>query len=345
MCMPRVLLPLFLIMSLFANAQAVPKSSLVQLRKSEDSMKVSARQMIMDESSTKRFSADSVFIRQLVRSLKTPYSFQYPFDSIITVSKVYAPDSSFRIFTWQFNRDDKYFRQRGAIQMNTKDGSLKLFPLLDMSEFTRAPEDSVRTPQNWIGSIYYGIVKKSYKNKDYYTLIGFDDNSMSSTKKWIDVLSFDEQGKPEFGGPFFQIASDSVTGAKAQARFSLEFKKDGRARVNYDSEMDMIVFDHLVSESNEPQKPYTLIPDGDYCGFKWNNGKWVYIDKVFDFKLKDGEAPMPAPLKDDKGNSNETWLMDQSEKNSQRPKAKQQTPAKKPVQRQRDRQPKDENEL
>jgi hypothetical protein len=345
MCMRRSLLSLFIVSTFFANAQPSTKANLVQLRKAEDSMKRSSRQMIMDENASTRFAADSLFIRQLVRTLKTPYSFNYPFDSIETVSKMYAPDSSFRIFTWQFSRDDKYFRQRGAIQMNTSDGSLKLFPLLDMSEFTKAPEDSVRTPQNWIGSIYYGIVKKSYNNKNYYTLLGFDDNTMSSTKKWIDVLSFDEQGRPQFGGSYFQFPNDSVTGAKANARFSMEFKKDGRARMNYDSEMDMIIFDHLVSESNEPQKAYTLIPDGDYCGFKWEKGKWVYIDKVFDFKLKDGEAPVPAPIKDDKGNTNEQMLFEQSEKNRQKEKAKQQTPpAKKSVQKQKDRQPKDENE-
>ena len=58
----------------------------------------------------------------------------------------------------------------------------------------------------------------------------------------------------------------------------------------------MILFDHLVSETNEPGKRYTLIPDGDYEGFKWTNGQWLHIDKVFDFKLKDGEAPIPEAI-------------------------------------------------
>jgi hypothetical protein len=55
--------------------------------------------------------------------------------------------------------------------------------------------------------------------------------------------------------------------------------------------MDMIVFDHLISESNEPQKKFTLIPDGDYEGFKWQNGKWVHVTKLFNQALKDGQAP------------------------------------------------------
>lgn len=311
-----------------ASAQMLPKSSFTTLRKMEDTMKNYARQMIMDESAGKRFSADSVFIRMLVRALRTPNSFYYPFDSLITVSRIYAPDSSFRIFSWQYTKDEDHYRQRGAIQMKTADGSLQLHPLFDMSDFTNSAQDSVRTAQNWIGAIYYGIIMKTFNDKKYYTLLGFDDNNMRSTKKWIEVLTFNKQGKPVFGGPYFSTtaandkaainkipATDKGKAAPSTARFCLEFKKDGRARLNYDQEMDMIVYDHLISETNEPDKPYTLIPDGDYQGFKWENGHWTFIDKVFDFKLKEGEAPMPEPLKDDNGKNNEEKLLRQSEKN------------------------------
>lgn len=227
--------------------------------------------------------------------------------------------------------------------MKTDDGSLKLFPLLDMSEFTDAPEDSVRTPQNWVGAIYYGMVMKTFNNKKYYTLLGFDDNNTKTTKKWIEVLTFDESGRPQFGGPFFTLQSDKVSGAKPMARFSLEYKKEGRARMNYDQEMDMIVYDHLISETNTPDKKYTLVPDGDYEGFKWTNGRWVYVNKVFDFKLADGQAPMPEPLKDDAGNSNEEKLRAQSEKNRQKEKAKPSSPAK-PAEKIHSRQPQPEQE-
>ncbi len=44
--------------------------------------------------------------------------------------------------------------------------------------------------------------------------------------------------------------------------------------MNYDKDLDMIIYDHLVSESNEPGNAYTMVPDGDYQGFKWQNGKW-----------------------------------------------------------------------
>jgi len=301
---------------LSASAQ-LSSANYTHLKKLEDSLKTYGRDMIMEKTATQRFTADSAFIRMLVKSLKTPYSFYYPFDSLETVSHIYAPDSAFRIFSWQFSRDEDYYRQRGAIQMKTADGTLQLYPLLDMSDFTAAPQDSVRTGQNWIGAIYYSIVLKTFNNKKYYTLLGFDDNNMRSTKKWIEVLTFDERGKPVFGGPFFSIVSDNLK-ASALARYCMEYKKEGRARMNYDKELDLIMYDHLISESNEPDKAYTMVPDGDYQGFKWANGKWMQVDKVFDYKLEDGQAPIPVPLKDVNGKSNELKLMQQSEKNRQK---------------------------
>lgn len=324
------------------QAQSLNAVGLRNFQRSEDSMKQYSRAMITDPNSSQRFIADSIFIRMLVKSLRNPNSFYYPYDSLETVSRIYAPDSSFRIFSWQYNRDDTYFRQRGAIQMRTSDGTLKLFPLLDMSEFTEKPQDSIRTATNWIGAIYYGMIMKTFNGKNYYTLLGFDDNNAKSTRKWIDVLTFNEVGQPKFGGPFFAMQQSKLNTPATFARFCLEYKKLGKARLNFDPEMDMIIFDHLISEENTPEKKNTLVPDGDYEGFKWNNGKWNYINKVFDFKLKDGEAPMPEPLKDDAGNSNEEKLRLQSEKNRQKNPVKP-APAK-PVIKPLSKQPKDEAE-
>lgn len=291
---------LLLFTSAVANAQSLTKTDRAALHKEEDSMVRYANDMIMANFMEDRLLADSIFTRRFVAALRTPYSFSFPFDSIVTVSKVYAPDSSFRIFTWQFERDESYFRQRGAIQMKTTDGSLKLFPLIDVSPFTSAPTDSVRSNLRWIGAIYYNIVEKEFGGKKYYTLFGYDDNDISTTRKWLDVLTFDKDGKPQFGGPLFSYPEDSIKPAQPAYRFCLEYKKDAHPRLNYDPELDMIVFDHLISETNHQSQKYTLIPDGDYEGFSWKNGKWTYIAKVFaDQNLQNGQPPVPRPIKGD----------------------------------------------
>jgi len=138
-----------------------------------------------------------------------------------------------------------------------------------------------------------------WQNKKIYTLIGYDENSIRSTKKRLEVLRFDQQGNPVFGGPFFSFAEDTIPG-KTQSRFWIEYKKNGNARMVYDDDLNMIIYDHLISESNEPAKKFTYHPDGDYEGFKWVNGKWVHVDKVFDQKLEDGQAPVAKPLNEKK---------------------------------------------
>lgn len=303
----------------FANAQGrrLQAEGFRLMAAQEDTLKLLSNSMIQDIHAADRMRADSSFIRTLMRTLKTPYSFYYPFDSLQTVSILYPPDSSFRIFTWQFMKDEDYFRQRGMIQMNTSNGEFVRHALFDISEFTDRPQDSVRTPMNWIGAIYYKVIQKKHQGKKFYTLIGYDDNNIRSTKKWIEVLHFDEMGQPKFGGNFFSFRQDTVP-KPDQIRFELEYKKEGRARLMYDEEMDIILYDHLVSEVNEPTKKYTLIPDGDYEGFAWKNGQWLHIDKVFTFKLKDGEAPVGEGILGDDGTIDEQKLEEHSERNRRR---------------------------
>lgn len=284
------------------------------LQAKEDSLKALAKSLIVDSLTAGRMRNDSLFVRTLIRGLQVKNSFYYPFDSVLGIGKVYAPDSSFRIFSWSLALDDFYSRQRGAIQFRTADGSLKLIPLRDFSEFTAQPHDSLRTKDNWIGAVYYNIIKTEYSGTPYYTLFGFDDNTVRSNKKWIEVLHFDGRGMPVFGGVPFSFEKDSARRAP-QRRYSIEYKKEASALVNYDPDLKVILVDHLVSESEEDDKPYTFIPDGDYEGFKWEKGQWVHINKVFTEKLLDGQAPVPDPLLDAGGNRNDAKLQQQSEKN------------------------------
>jgi len=294
------LLFFFLLVSTALMSQVnFDRSALSYLKKKEDSLAKLGRQIVEAEEPADRFRADSQFTRILVRSLKVPHSFYFPFDSLATISRLYAPDSTFRIFTWQVSRDADLHRRHGAIQMRTPDGALKLFPLIDRSIIIKSQEDTVTNHEWWIGAIYYKILKNSFNNKNYYTLLGYDENSIRSTKKRMEVLSFDVKGNPVFGGPFFTFDKDTIR-KPIQTRYSIEYKKNGNARIIYDDELDMIIFDHLISESNEPAKKYTYIPDGDYEGFKWVNGKWLHIEKVFNQKLEDGQAPIVKPVTEKK---------------------------------------------
>lgn len=328
----------FLLLLLFSGCcyqlmaqKGISGPDLRELEKREDSLKVFADSMINSEYAGKRFLNDSSFVKGFVRALKIPHSFSYPFDSLQSVSRLYAPDSSFRIFTWQLKKDEYMYYQKGAIQWNSKDGSLKLFPLFDASMFTGKPDDSIRSRNNWIGAIYYKIIAKEWQGKKYYTLLGFDGFTVSSNRKWMEVLTFDDQtGEPVFGGPFFTVQSDSAQKPKTANRFHIEYKKDASTTFNYSAEKDMVIFDHLISETEEPNRPETYVPDGDFEGFQWKAGKWVQLKKVFtevpdEFKKVDpflGNAPLDDALRDKNGNIDEKKLEERSRRNEEKSKEK-----------------------
>ena len=262
------------------HAQKKKQASWQLFAQLEENMRNYANDIVNAPETADRAIADSFFTKALVQALKIPYSFSYPFDSLKTISRLYAPDSSFRIITWQIMKDFSYYRQKGAIQYHTKDGSLKLIPLYDNSAFTDNPVDSVRNNMEWIGAVYYNIIQKTYNNKNYYTLIGYDENDARSTKKWVEVLTFDENNKPRFGGRFFNYPNDEIKPPQPAYRFCLEFKKEANGKLNYDPELDMITFAHLISESGENSAKYTLVPYGSFEGFKWLNGQWKYVPVV-----------------------------------------------------------------
>jgi hypothetical protein len=276
------------------------------LQKKEDSLKLLSDKLLQGINPGDRLIADSQFTKVLVRALKTGNSFYYPFDSVYGISKLYAPDSSFRIYSWQMVINENVVRQHGAIQMRTDDGSLKLFPLIDKSDITENMADTIANNYGWMGAVYYKIILTKYQNRPYYTLLGYDENNIRSNKKIIEVLNF-ENGQPIFGSRMFSIASGYGYNNK-MARFILEFKKQAGPRLNYDDDLKMIVFEHLVSESNQPNKKWTLIGDGDYEAFKWMDGKWVYMNKVFNEVTPLGQEPVPAPIRDASGKIDDSKL-------------------------------------
>src|SRR5436190_3523297 len=301
---------------LFAQP-SISSSDKKQLILKEDTLKSLSRDIVLDSNTAGRMISDSQFVKTLVRTLLIKNSFYYPLDSVIGIAKLYAPDTSFRIITWNISYSDYYHRQRGVIQFKPINGVSKFIPLRDFSEFTTGAGDSVRNNLNWIGAVYYNMVKTQFKGKNYYTLFGIDYNELRSNKKWIEVMTFNERNEPVFGGPYFSFEKDSILKPPA-FRYSIEYKKDASTLVNFIAEEKKILVDHLISETDEPERKWTFVPDGDYEGFTWENGRWVHIEKVFTFKLQDGQAPVGEQLMDNRGNKNEEKLQEKSEKNKKK---------------------------
>ncbi len=274
-----VLLIVFQVSS--AQNTAPSDSDAIDISNMEDSLKVYAHGILYEELAENRFISCERFIKTLVRTLKTPNSFLYPFVEFENISIKYAPDQSFRIFTWQLEVGKGEYRYYGAIQMNTSE--LKLFPLIDRSFKIKDPSQAEVFHNHWFGSVYYNLISVGTDNP-YYLLFGYDSDNFSSRKKVIEVLHFKE-GKPYFGKPIFR------KGDQLLSRFILNFASEASVRLNYDKELDMIVYDHMVPHPTIPGK---MIPDGTYEGFKLINGEWNHVEKVFNTV---SDTPIrPAPL-------------------------------------------------
>lgn len=262
----------------------------------EDTMGLLAYIIVNDSLPEHRYAACHKLIPMLVSALKIPNSFRNPLNRLKSVSIMYPPDSSFRVFTWQLYVDKDEYRYYGAIQMNTKD--LKLFPLKDRSfEIQGNLEQLELTPEQWYGVVYYNIQQADTKNGRYYLMFGFDGYSFFRKRKVLDVLTFKE-GIPVFGAPVFRHENNKGEVGFRKRRV-IEYASAASIRFNFDPALGIIIYDHLITMPGEDGEGLNNYPDGSYEGYKLEkNGYWNYIENVF--TQTQDEAPRPVPVLDNR---------------------------------------------
>ena len=270
------------------------------LKSVEDTLGALGFIMVNDSAEINRYAACRKFIPLLTKVLRTEGSFEYPFSQLRQISILYPPDSSFRVFSWQLYVDEETYHYYGAIQMNR--GDLQLFPLIDRSADLFYPEQLVLTPERWYGVVYYNIKEFPTPDGMQYLLFGYDGFSFFEKRKIVDVLSF-KDGKPILGAPVFIGGEKAADSAKVQHRLVLQYSADASVRLNFDEGFDMITFDHLILSGGvyAGQGP-VMVPDGSYSGYRLEDGKWKYVDKLFNQVQE--EAPRDFPVLDSRKGKN-----------------------------------------
>ncbi|MGI9160421.1 MAG: hypothetical protein ACR2K1_11785 [Saprospiraceae bacterium] len=305
-----LLSPLFVLLLLCIPAAAFSQKKNVQkpmltpeaaetLHAMEDTLAILANAVVNDSIEAERFAACKVLITNLVRALKTPNSFQYPFDRLRSVSILTPPDSTFRIFTWQLFVNDSTYRYYGAIQMNTPE--LQLFPLIDRSfELSDFPVTDQLTPERWYGALYYSLLPIGNTRQRAYLLFGYDAFTFFEKRKLIEVLSFDPNGKPVFGAQVFNRPDSVRTAAAAgpEMRLILQYSAEAAIKLNWVPQYEKILYDHLIPMPSPFGRGITKVPDGSYEGFNIVKGKLEYVNKVFNDV--NPEVPMPEPILDNR---------------------------------------------
>ncbi|MGZ3813056.1 MAG: hypothetical protein ACXVB0_05970 [Mucilaginibacter sp.] len=262
-------------MPLFAAAQHSDESgNIKKLMLYQDSLVDLGKKLINDDTEMERSNANIELIKTLIKALKVPHSFNFPFDSVKSVSILNSPDNRFRIITWHLAYDDGSYRFYGTIQINTGD-KLQMYPLVDYSPYIKNAEDTVTDNTKWFGAQYYKIVPVYTNQNPYYVLLGWKGNTVKSTKKVIEVLSFNKDGRPVLGQSVFD------GNGKTRKRIVFEYTRQASMLLKYETEQHLIVFDNLVPPDKKQKGKFELYgPDLSYNGYRFKNGRWEFVDNL-----------------------------------------------------------------
>lgn len=280
-----------------------------------------------------RYEANEKFLMLFEEALTIDDSFDYPFDSLITISRLVSPDKKFKIFSWNLPLADGTYEHFGIIQSyNSRKKQYDIYLLQDKSDEIITLEYQVLNENNWYGAHYYKLIYIKSRSKQYYTLLGWDGNDNLSTKKVIEILSFRSTGKPVFGAYIFRnykkrtkrIIFEYSSRAAMTLTYSTQHydvvtvkrKKRGPRKNNKWKKQKaeekkinrkkikakMIIFDRLVplDLSLEGQYQFYVPVTHIYDALIFQKGKWVFIKDIDARNPKQPEYKKPTnrPQKD-----------------------------------------------
>lgn len=239
--------------------------------------------MVNAYESSSRLRAASEFESLFQKYLDSQLAFSREAEFHKFISILDAPDNTFKLITWMQRISDQSTDYSGYIL--SQNGNYTR--LIRTESVTEDLEYSECTSESWYGCHYYRIMKSE---RDYL-LFGFDSNGKYDNQKIVDILSFDDN-QIRFGKPVFEDKEDLGT---YKNRLILSFSSDASVYLNFDSDLKMIVHDHLEPRLGlQPGQGPTNIPDGTYEGYKFKKGKWNYNKKLFDHVYE--TAPRPKPV-------------------------------------------------
>jgi hypothetical protein len=290
-----------------AQQHLIPDPETTPLAELERHLAPIAQDVLRNPDYSRKLAQNQRLQDYLKRILQREDSYNYGFDSLVTISRQYPADQSFRIFTWQVVQHDTAHNLRehlyfGFVQRKyvRRDGTTEIIviPLEDNVNWHPRIEAEEHTNKNWLGCLYYkpayadyGVLSYDGQYQQltgtgrpvrlpirYYILLGYNGNDIASNLKVVDVISFDERdsAKVRFGAPIFTISS-------AVQKYRLVFKYSDNspfslnqrlvlARKGGSKKKMMIVFDHLAAPTNTaPTRMYSMGTDGTQDAIAWVN--------------------------------------------------------------------------
>ena len=272
-----LLINICILYSLYSYAQ---KGNNKLFAEYEDTLKVMAHKIMNAQLEEDRRIANNAFIYNLNEVLQYEKSFNFNFDSLITISKKRSTDKSFRIFNWLLKKNNNTYEYYAIVHYyNKKRKKYEVITLTDNSSNIRTPQQASLDAKNWYGGLIYDIIYIKKGGRKYYTLLMWDGNDGYSTKKIIDVMYFAGKNKIKFGLPIFK-----KTLTESLKRVIIEYDSKTNVSVKYNSKDEEIIFNHLVPSRKGLEGLYEYyIPEGTFNSYKYKNGKW-WLKKNIDVR-------------------------------------------------------------
>ena len=196
----------------------------------------------------------------LFAALQNPKSFQYPFENLHFLGKIYSDDNLLRIYTWNVPLPDRTYTY-GCIIQQKKGNVLTVFKIRDAAY--RPQLDRQIAVDNWYGALYYRAIPVTHKRNTYYTLLGWAGNDDMTNFKMIDVLSFNERGRARLGLPVFK------KNRRTFHRILFEYGDRFAMSLDYNKRKKQIIFDHLAPSFPKFRGIHTHYgPDFSYDAFQ-----------------------------------------------------------------------------
>jgi hypothetical protein len=280
------------------NNSPVLAQDFQSLRAAEDTLAAILTRLNQAEDDSLRYAINDSFRTTLLNIMMLPGADDAKFESLKTLIKITSDDNRFRIFHWNLPTQDGRKKYFGFLKL-LRQSPPAIFPLTDFSDSIASPDTVLLDCNHWFGALYYKVISgKNARGKQYYTLLGWAGNNAAITQKVIEILSFDDQGIPQFGLPVFPnyargnntrvvfrySASTTMSLKYEEQPITSEKKWDPKKR-GFDEKSRnalMIVFDRLVPLDPQLERLYQFyVAAGDvFDGFQFTNGSWNFIQGI-----------------------------------------------------------------
>lgn len=263
---------LFLFISISFSVAAQDSTSLVQYENELSDLLTKLRQSENNEEKQKNNEA---FKAKLASMIENEAALDYSFSKLNTIGIVDSPDGLVRIINWNVEQDD--FSHKYYCFVLWKDKRKKEYyhsELIDNTFGMPSRPSDVLTSDQWYGALYYRIIPVEKGSRTIYTLLGWDHNSDISTVKLIDAMYF-SGSSVKLGTPIFKV------GNEVKKRLFFEYAEKTSMYLNYESDRQRIMMDHLSPESPSMAGFREFyVPDLSYDAMEFDGKRWVLIEDV-----------------------------------------------------------------